>query len=464
VRARPHRDGILGDVDAEEAAGAADPGEEHVRIALELREVEVDARVAGLDHLGEDRAADDVARRELGLGVVLGHEAPAHPVAQDAPGPAHDLADQRPGRARDVEAGRVELDELQVAHARAGAEAERDAVAGRDHGVGRLAEELARAAGRDDDLPGREGDQVAARGARQEAPRVPVGQREQVEDERVREGRDPRVVEHGRRHRALDLVAGRVALGVDDPRVAVAALAREVDQAFGRAVELRPHLQQALDRLRPAADDALDRLALGEPAADAQRVGDVRVEAVRGGEDRGESALGVDGVGLAQLRLGDQGDRGSPARRGDRRGAARDAAADDDDVEAVDRHLPEREGHQVAVETEGKGGAQAALGALAPARGNGYVHIRQGLGTQARTSGPAGAPAADRDSIRVLFGSIRVARFGIRSVGVVTGQALKPPATLLKRRRIMTQILSITRREKLTFLVFALLIATTFLF
>jgi len=63
-----------------------------------------------------------------------------------------------------------------------------------------------------------------------------------------------------------------------------------------------------------------------------------------------------------------------------------------------------------------------------------------------------------------LFGSITVARFGIRSVGVVTGQALKPPATLLKRTRIMTQILSITRREKLSFLVFALLIATTFLF
>jgi len=63
-----------------------------------------------------------------------------------------------------------------------------------------------------------------------------------------------------------------------------------------------------------------------------------------------------------------------------------------------------------------------------------------------------------------LFGSPGLDRFGIRSVGVVTGQALKPPTTLLKRRRIMTQILTITRREKLSFLVFALLIATTFLF
>jgi hypothetical protein len=55
-------------------------------------------------------------------------------------------------------------------------------------------------------------------------------------------------------------------------------------------------------------------------------------------------------------------------------------------------------------------------------------------------------------------------RFGFRSVGVVTGQALKPPATQLTRSRTMTQILSLTRRDKLTFIVFALLIATTFLF
>jgi hypothetical protein len=56
-----------------------------------------------------------------------------------------------------------------------------------------------------------------------------------------------------------------------------------------------------------------------------------------------------------------------------------------------------------------------------------------------------------------------VGRFGFRSVLVVTGQALKPPRTLHSRRRTMTQILSLTRRDKMTFIVFALLIATTFL-
>jgi hypothetical protein len=63
-----------------------------------------------------------------------------------------------------------------------------------------------------------------------------------------------------------------------------------------------------------------------------------------------------------------------------------------------------------------------------------------------------------------LFGSIELGRFGFRSVGVVTGQALKPSATQRKRSRTMTQILSLTRREKLSFVVFGLLIATTFLF
>ncbi len=49
-------------------------------------------------------------------------------------------------------------------------------------------------------------------------------------------------------------------------------------------------------------------------------------------------------------------------------------------------------------------------------------------------------------------------RFGIRSVRVVTRRT-RPP-----RSRTMTQILSLTRRDKLSFIVFALLIATTFLF
>jgi hypothetical protein len=58
---------------------------------------------------------------------------------------------------------------------------------------------------------------------------------------------------------------------------------------------------------------------------------------------------------------------------------------------------------------------------------------------------------------------MEVGRFGFRSVLVVTGQALKPPTIDPSRRRTMTQILSLTRRDKMTFLVFALLIATTFL-
>ena len=49
-------------------------------------------------------------------------------------------------------------------------------------------------------------------------------------------------------------------------------------------------------------------------------------------------------------------------------------------------------------------------------------------------------------------------RFGIRSVRVVTRRTRTP------RSRTMTQILSLTRRDKLSFIVFGLLIATTFLF
>ena len=147
----------------------------------------------------------------------------------------------------------------------------------------------------------------------------------------------------------------------------------------------------------------------------------------------------------------------------ERRGTARDPAPDHDDVEAVDRHLPEGKGDLVAVQTKGKGGTQRFERVALPRVGSRYVLIRPALGTQdppPKTLADANRP---RRSIRVLFGSIFPSRFGIRSVWVVTGQALKPQATLPTRSRTMTQILSLTRREKLSFIVFAVLIGTTFL-
>ena len=69
-----------------------------------------------------------------------------------------------------------------------------------------------------------------------------------------------------------DLVAGRVAQGVDDAGVAVAPFAAERDAA-GLLVEVRAPLDQLLDPLGGLADDHLDDLGVAERAAGDERVG-----------------------------------------------------------------------------------------------------------------------------------------------------------------------------------------------
>ena len=142
------------------------------------RDVEVDPAVgrspAGLD-LGVDRASDLVTGQQLGrapvvllvvvppvrlldrvgglgaeeLGDVVEHEALALGVLQDPAVTAHGLGDQQPlHRRRPDHAGRVELHELHVDQARAGAQGQRVAVAGVLPRVRGDLEGLADAAGR----------------------------------------------------------------------------------------------------------------------------------------------------------------------------------------------------------------------------------------------------------------------------------------------------------------------------
>ena len=66
---------------------------------------------------------------------------------QQPPSPRTASDDQEGLGVRVVQAGRVELDELHVRHAAAGAPCHRDAVAGRGVGIGRVQVDLAGAAG-----------------------------------------------------------------------------------------------------------------------------------------------------------------------------------------------------------------------------------------------------------------------------------------------------------------------------
>ncbi len=140
------------------------------RVGIEVREVEVDVGVLGLGHLGGDRQRDVVARRQLGQRVVGRHEALAEPVAQIGPFAPQGFGQEMACRAGEVEHRGMELHEFHVAQLGARAIGHGVAVAGGDRRVGRLAKELAGAAGRQHDGPGPDQGKPAAAVPDQDAP------------------------------------------------------------------------------------------------------------------------------------------------------------------------------------------------------------------------------------------------------------------------------------------------------
>ena len=130
------------------------PGKRFGEPRAELARVEIDGAVA---LLAEDRARDDVARRELGEPMLPLHEAHAARVDEDRAFAAHRLGDERERILRRVERRRMELHELHVGERDAGAMRDREAVARRDDRIRRVAIDLAAAARREH---GRVGDDL----------------------------------------------------------------------------------------------------------------------------------------------------------------------------------------------------------------------------------------------------------------------------------------------------------------
>ena len=87
---------------------------------------------AGCIRLADDAAGDDVARREIAVGMVPVHERFAADVDQPRAFAAQRLGDQKSRSIRLLERGRMELHELQIGDARARVVGESDAVAGGD--------------------------------------------------------------------------------------------------------------------------------------------------------------------------------------------------------------------------------------------------------------------------------------------------------------------------------------------
>ena len=104
-----------------------------------------------------------IARETTSRGASSSTKRSPSRVAQEGAVPAERLGQERAGHRRVVQGGRVELDELDVGDGDAGAQCHRHPVAGRLGGVGGHGEELAGAAGGEDDVVGPDGDGRAGR-------------------------------------------------------------------------------------------------------------------------------------------------------------------------------------------------------------------------------------------------------------------------------------------------------------
>ena len=169
------------------------------------------------------------------------------------------------------------------ATSRARAQRERHAVAGGHVRVGRLAEHLAEAAGREDDDRGQgRADAVAlarAHDVQGDALRRPRCVAQQVEGEGVLDDLDAGVELHGRHQRPRDLGSGGVAARVRDAIAQVTALAGQRDGAARIDVEVRADLDEVAHGRGPLGDEDPDGLLVAQPDSGDEGVVQVLVRA-----------------------------------------------------------------------------------------------------------------------------------------------------------------------------------------
>ena len=339
MRGRDDGDGRDRHVDAEGEAGRID-----VRKVLDqerlrhVRHVEEDAVVAAPLELAVDAARHHVARGKLLARVVALHEGLAGAVAENPALAAQRLGDEEVLRLRMVEAGGVELDELEVGDGRAGAMGHGDAVAGRDVGVRRVEVDLARAAGREDDDLGEKNVHGAAAGVERIASESAIsaaaadhfGFADQIDGVVVLEEAHAGAAA-GLEQRPLHLVAGEVG-GVHHPALRMSALAGEVIAERRRvAGELGAQLDQLAHARGAFRDGDPNGVFAAESCAGHQRVVDVLLEAVARRKDRGDPPLRIGRVGLGPPSLGEHRDGPMPGRP-QREGETGDARSQDQEI------------------------------------------------------------------------------------------------------------------------------------
>ena len=216
----------------------------------------------------------------------------------------------------------MELDELEIGDARAGAIRHRDAVAGRDRRIGRLAVDLPRAAGRQQHHVRPRAIASVPSSCRNRAPtqRPPSTIRSTTRawSWAVTLGRPAT-----RCHSARPISRPVASAACSTRRALCAASMRKRELAVGIAIEARAPLDQLADVARAVLDEHLHGPLVAQPVAGGDRVGGVQRRRIVGADRGGDAALRVAGVALAWLRLGQDRGRGLrapvPPRRAGRR-------------------------------------------------------------------------------------------------------------------------------------------------
>ena len=247
-------------IDAPRLAHGEDAWETSRERPAERSGVEPDARPALL--FTKDLARDDVARGEIDEPMTPRHEAHAAIVHQRCPFAAHRFGDELQGILRCVECGRMKLHELHVGEAHAGTMRDREAVAGRHLGVGRVAVGLAASTSREhgrvcENLHG------AARHARPGADALALAHDEverprELDDANIRTGSD------ALDQRARHFRAGLVAVRVHDALARVRRLLAEREAAAAVGIELRAERGKVAHPLRPLGDEHGDGIGIAE--------------------------------------------------------------------------------------------------------------------------------------------------------------------------------------------------------
>ena len=276
-------------------------------------DIDINAIDAVLLHLIVDGAGDDVARGEFAARIVLVHEARAVGQAQQAAFTTYGLGDEKGLGLWVIKTGRMELNELHVRDAAAGAPCHGNAVAGAGIGVGGVKIGLACAAGSEDGVAGPDGNDMS--GIDIEYVGTPAtlafeakfGARDEIDPDVIFEYGDVGVFAHFFRQSLLHGGASGIS-SVDDAAVTMPAFAREVEAEIGLFVAGKWDTlgDQPAYRRGAVLDDVARGSLVAEACTGVKRVPDMGLDRIGIVEYGGNPTLSPCRGGVFELALGDE--------------------------------------------------------------------------------------------------------------------------------------------------------------